>query len=241
MPDTVERTAAGRRYVLAVTGSENLASTRAAYDAVASRYAELLRDELSGKPVDRALLGLFAELVGADGRVADLGCGPGRVTGYLASLGLKAFGVDLSPAMIAVARRDYPQLTFLEGQLRTLSLGDQSVAGVVAWYSIIHTPPPELPEVFAEFARVLAPGGWLLLAFQAGSNEHLHLTHAYDHDISLDAWRLDPAAVTALLTRARFAVTTEVVRTADDREKTPQCYLLATNGNDLDLPGAEPN
>jgi ubiquinone/menaquinone biosynthesis C-methylase UbiE len=215
-----------------VTESDHVVSTRTAYDAVASRYAELLRDELSGKPVDRALLGLFAELVGVGGRVADLGCGPGRVTGHLASLGLDAFGVDLSPAMIAVARRDYPHLTFTEGQLTTLGLRDRSVAGVTAWYSIIHTPPAELPEVFAEFARVLAFEGWLLLAFQAG-NEQLHLTHAYDHDISLDAWRLDPADVTARLTDAGFAVTIQVVRAAADREKTPQCYLLATNGNDL--------
>jgi SAM-dependent methyltransferase len=78
-----------------VTESDHVVSTGTAYDAVASKYAELLRDELSGKPVDRALLGLFAELVGVGSRVADLGCGPGRVTGHLAPLGLDAFGVDL--------------------------------------------------------------------------------------------------------------------------------------------------
>jgi ubiquinone/menaquinone biosynthesis C-methylase UbiE len=222
----------GRRYVLAVTKSDHVVGTRAAYDTVASEYADLLRDELSGKPVDRAVLGLFAELVGPSGRVADLGCGPGRITGHLASLDLDAFGMDLSPGMVSVARRDHPHLSFIEGNLTSLNLSDRSVAGVVAWYSIIHTPPTQLPEVFAEFARVLAPGGWLLLAFQAG-NEQLHLTHAYGHDISLDAWRLDPADVSALLTNAGLTVTTHVVRAADDREKTPQCYLLATNGKDL--------
>jgi SAM-dependent methyltransferase len=206
-------------------------AVRAAYDVVASTYAEILRDELSSKPVDRALLGLFAELVGEGRLVADLGCGPGRVTGYLGALGLDAFGIDLSPEMIAVARRDYPQLNFSEGQLARLDLDDASVAGVLAWYSIIHTPPAQIPAVFLEFSRVLAPDGWLLLAFQSG-NEHIHLTHAYDHDISLEAWRLDPADVISMLTEAGFTITTQVVRAADDREKTSQAYLLATKADE---------
>lgn len=213
--------------MLAVTDSIRATEVRAAYDAVASTYAEMLRDELDRKPVDRAVLGIFAELVGEGALVADVGCGPGRVTGYLASLGLDAFGMDLSPEMIAIARRDHPHLTFSEGRLVSLDVADRSVAGVLAWYSIIHTPPAQLPDVLQEFSRVLRTGGQLLLAFQAG-NEHVHLTRAYDHDISLDVWRLDPATVGRMLTTVGFSVTTQVLRAADDREKTPQAYLLAT-------------
>lgn len=153
------------------------------------------------------------------------------MTGHLASLGLDAFGVDLSPEMITVARRDYPHLTFREGPLVSLDLADGSIAGAIAWYSIIHTPPTQLPAVFQEFSRVLRRDGLLLLAFQAG-NERVHLTRAYDHDISLDVWRLDPAIVREMLADAGFTVTTEVIRAADDREKSPQAYLLAAKGSE---------
>ncbi len=81
--------------------------TRAAYDTVAADYAEVFRDNLASMPFDRAMLGVFAELVQGDGggRVGDLGCGPGRVTSHLAQMGVDAFGIDLSPGMIEVARR----------------------------------------------------------------------------------------------------------------------------------------
>ncbi|HEX4812014.1 MAG TPA: class I SAM-dependent methyltransferase [Nonomuraea sp.] len=87
--------------------STYLRATRAAYDTVAADYAELLRDELDAKPLDRVMLAAFAEYARAPGagEVADLGCGPGRVTAHLHALGVNAFGVDLSPEMIAVARR----------------------------------------------------------------------------------------------------------------------------------------
>ena len=75
-----------------------LSATRTAYDTVAVDYARLVATELDTKPLDRALLATFAELVLADGAgpVADLGCGPGRITVHLQALGLAAFGVDLS-------------------------------------------------------------------------------------------------------------------------------------------------
>ena len=91
--------------------------TRAAYDTVAADSADLFRDELRANVFDRAMLGAFAEVVLADGggQVADLGCGPGRITGPLHDLGLDVFGIDLSPAMIAVAREALPHLTFEVG------------------------------------------------------------------------------------------------------------------------------
>ncbi|TNC26027.1 class I SAM-dependent DNA methyltransferase [Amycolatopsis alkalitolerans] len=202
-----------------------LREIRTAYDAVAADYAELLRDALAGSPFDRAMLGAFAEL--ADGPVADLGCGPGRITAHLASLGTDVFGVDLSPEMIAVARRLHPGLRFEEGSLLGLDLPDAELAGAVAWYSIIHTPPEHLPAVFAEFARVLKPGGHLLLAFQTGEGQPRHLSHAYGHDLSLDAYRLSPGNVVKLLTEAGFAMHAQLVREPEGPEKTPQAYLLA--------------
>lgn len=204
-----------------------LTATRTAYDAVAVEYAEMLKEELAAKPLDRAMLAAFAELVSSsvDGAVGDLGCGPGRVTAHLHSLGLDAFGVDLSPEMVAVARRMHPGLRFDVGSMTALDLTDGSVAGIVAWYSIIHVPPELLPVVFAEFYRVLAPGGNLLLAFQVG-DERVHLEQAYGHALSLDAYRLSPDRIAELLGHAGFAVSSRLLREPGERERTPQACLL---------------
>jgi SAM-dependent methyltransferase len=206
----------------------HLAATRAAYDTVAADYADLLRAELAAKPFDRAMLATFAELVqaGGAGPVADLGCGPGRVAAHLHGLGLDVFGVDLSPAMVEVARRYHPGLRFDQGSMTELDLADGSLAGIVAWYSVIHTPPEQLPVVFGEFHRTLAPGGRLLVAFQAG-DECVRLEQAYGHEIALDAYRLPPDRVAGLLGRAGLAVHARLLREPGPRERTPQAYLLA--------------
>jgi SAM-dependent methyltransferase len=148
------------------------------------------------------------------------------VTAHLHSLGVDAFGVDLSPGMVAEARRRHPGLRFEEGSMTALDLADGTLGGIVAWYSVIHTPPAQLPEVFAEFRRVLEPGGRLLLGFQAG-NGPVHLTHAYGHDISLDAYRLDPDEVGTLVIRAGMTEDARLVRAPAPPEKVPQAYLLA--------------
>ncbi|MCM2410648.1 class I SAM-dependent methyltransferase [Streptomyces sp. RKAG290] len=206
----------------------SLHTTRASYDTVAVDYASLLADELAAKPLDRAMLGAFAEHVTAegDGPVADLGCGPGRVTAYLRDAGLSAFGVDLSPGMVAEARRRHPGLRFEVGTMSALDLADGSLRGALAWYSLVHTPPQELGPYVTEFHRVLAPGGHLLLAFKVG-DERVRLEHAYGHPVDLDVYRFSPDRVAELLRRTGFAVQARLVRVADPGESTPQAFLLA--------------
>lgn len=206
--------------------------TRLSYDTLAEFYAEWVREELAAKPMDRALLGVFAELVLAAGAgpVADIGCGPGRVTAYLTGLGVSVFGVDLSPRMVEVARRTHPGLRFDEGSMLALDIQDGALGGIVAWYSIIHVPEERLPEVFAEFHRVLAPGGYLQLAFQVG-DELSRMAEAAGHAISLDFHRRQPDRIAELLGQAGLVVRARTLRERDEDgafpEKTPQGYLLA--------------
>ncbi|MCC5574599.1 class I SAM-dependent methyltransferase [Microtetraspora sp. AC03309] len=147
--------------------SPYLTATADAYDAVADLYADLARDSLDRLPLDRAILAVFAELVRAAGPrpVAEAGCGPGHMTAHLRNLGLDAFGVDLSPALIDIARKDHPDLRFEVGSMGAFDVADGELGGLLSWYSVIHIPPPELPPYLAEFRRVLAPGGYLLLGF----------------------------------------------------------------------------
>ncbi|WP_060882871.1 class I SAM-dependent DNA methyltransferase [Streptomyces caniscabiei] len=206
-------------------------TTRESYDTVATDYEKLLRDELAKSPFERAMLGVFAERVldAGGGRVADLGCGPGRITGHLASLGLDVCGVDLSPQMIAVARWAHPGLRFDVGTMTALDFEDGSLAGALAWYSTVHTPLAELPPVFREFHRILAPGGLLALAYKVG-DESVHLSHAYGHALDLDVHRFPPDRIAELLGDAGLVESARLVREADGpgtTANTPQAYVLA--------------
>ncbi|WP_374008021.1 class I SAM-dependent methyltransferase [Leifsonia sp. LS-T14] len=202
--------------------------TRAAYDLVAEDYADLLRDQLADEPYDRAMLGVFAEQVAraGGGLVGDLGCGPGRVAGYLAGLGMDVSGIDLSPRMVEVARRDHPAIPFAVASMAALPFADGELAGALAWYSIIHTPDERQGELFAEFARVLRPGGIVLLAFQVG-DDVVHVTNAYGHEVDAYARRQDPARIRSLLVEAGFIPSAELVRAPVAPEKVPQGYVLA--------------
>ncbi|MFE2017318.1 class I SAM-dependent DNA methyltransferase [Streptomyces sp. NPDC059499] len=209
-----------------------LQTTRASYDVMADDYAAQFQDELAAKPVDRAVLAGFAELVQARSRgpVADVGCGTGRVTQHLHTLGVDAFGIDLSPGMLAVARRKYPGLRFEEGSMLGLDLPDGGLGGLLAWYSTIHVPDEQLPQVFGEFHRVLAPGGHLLLGFQAGV-EVVRRTDAWGRDIELDFIRRQPERMAGLLVAAGLTMRARTVREIDEEsafpEPTPQAFLLA--------------
>ena len=209
-----------------MTDLSHLHATRESYDTVAESYAEFVRPAFARGAVGRAMLGAFAETVlgdGGRGRVADLGCGPGHVTAYLDSLGLSVFGIDLSPAMVTIARRSHPTLHFDVGPMQALDLHDGELDGVVAWWSIIHTPSAQLPMLFAEFRRVLAPGGHLLLGFHAG-DERRTPKKAYGHAISYDAYRNPPDRVADQLETAGFTVTARLI---SEGAKTPQACVFA--------------
>lgn len=211
-----------------MTESSHLAATADAYDAVAVRYAEFARDELAGLPLDRAVLAAFAELARSTGGgpVAELGCGPGRVTAHLRDLGLDVFGVDLSPVMVDLAREAHPDLRFELGSMDSLDLADGELRGIVSWYSVIHVPPQELPAYFAEFRRVLAPGGHLLLAFFESEGGPVA---AFDHAVATAyRWPVDDLA--ALAGEAGFAEVGRMLREPREQERYRRGHLLMRRG-----------
>ena len=190
-----------------------LSDTRSSYDIDAAGYAEKVRGLLGEMPYLRASLTLFAELVhgAGGGPVADVGCGPGYVTGYLHDAGVDAFGIDLSPEMIAIARRDYPDLRFEVGTMTDLDLANNSVVGIIAFWSVIHVPDHAIPGVFEEFRRVSRPQGLLLVGFHVGDGTS-HTSEGYScRPINVDSHRRRPSTMMGWLRDAGFTIEAELV------------------------------
>lgn len=206
---------------------------RKVYDASASDYVGFVGTELSDATedaVDRSMLDAFVELVTSrgGGQVADLGCGPGRVAAVLLRGGLDVVGVDVSSELLAVARAAHPLVRFEEGRLDDLPFLDDALAGAVCWYSIIYTPPDLLDDVFTEIARVLAPAGLVLLAFQAGTGDPEVKEDAHGTGFALTTYRHDPEDVASRLDAAGFNVHAWTLRSPRlKHEKSPQAFILA--------------
>jgi SAM-dependent methyltransferase len=217
-----------------MTGENHVATARAVYDLAATRYVQLVGTEISSAtegPVDQSLLVAFVELVKRQAihRVADIGCGPGRAAAFMAERGLEVVGVDPSQAMLAVARRAHPQIEFEEGQLDALPFETGVLAGAVCWYSMIYTPPDRLAEAFSELARVLRPGGYVLLAFQA-EGEPVRRTDAHGTRLPLTSYRHSVQLVVDSLVDIGFKIYATVLRAPElETETTFQGFVIASN------------
>ncbi len=181
------------------------------YDALAEQYAAQYFDELDGKPFDREILDRFAARVRRRGRVCDLGCGPGQIARYLAARGVEAFGIDASPAMVATARRLNPKLEVHQGDFFRLELADGALAGVVAFYSLIHCARSELGRAVAEIHRVIAQSGQALIAVHAGTGE-VTREELYGKRVAFVATLFSEDEVRAALTAAGFRIDEVVTR-----------------------------
>jgi SAM-dependent methyltransferase len=203
---------------------------RAAHDVLAEFYADRLADALDRVPGERAVLGLFCDLtlaadLGTD--VGDVGCGTGRLEPWLAARGLSPRGVDLSPEMIRVARRDHPGFEFGVGDLRELPFEDASLAGVVCWYSLMYLAPSDRPAAFGELARVVKPGGYLVTAFKAGDSQVRRGGLSTGLAVKFDVYWLAPDEMERRAADAGFATVFWGGRPAEGQEGSSQGYLLA--------------
>ena len=198
------------------------------YNRVAAEYVARIAGELAHKPLDRHILNWFGERVHGLGQVCDVGCGPGHVTRYLHTLGVPVCGLDLSKAMILHAKQFNPELSFMQGNMRSLGVGDSVWGGIVAFYSIIHIPRDEVVSVLREFKRVLRPGGALLLAFHIGQ-QIIHLDEWWDQPVALDFVFFQPGEMTEYLSTAGFEIEVVVERTPYIHAEHPsrRAYICA--------------
>ncbi|MEH1164112.1 class I SAM-dependent methyltransferase [Micromonospora sp. CPCC 205539] len=180
---------------------------RQAYASVAELYIRLFG---TSQQVHADDLDFIARhLAARPGTVLDLGCGPGHITDYLRSLGVDATGIDMVPEFIAHARTTHPGGSYHLGSMETLAVADQSIAGILAWGSLIHLPPQDLHGMLAEIRRVMAPAGSLVLSFFVGDD-----VAAFDHKV-VTAYRWPVDEFSERLRRAGFTEVERLQRPSD--------------------------
>jgi uncharacterized protein YceH (UPF0502 family) len=220
--------AVDRDAVIAEGADVRDARVRSSYDAVASSYAEHRVDELRDQPFESWLLDRVVAHA-AGGPVVEVGSGPGHVTAYLTEGGADATGIDISPAMVEEARRRFPASRFEVGDLRRLSrpVMSSAWAAVLGWYSLSHLAASELPDAVRALVRPLAPGGWLVLALQAGTDV-LHLDDWFDQVVDLDFVAHEPSQVVEVVEAAGVVDVEWYVRgpVAARNETTQRLYVV---------------
>jgi len=207
--------------------TEEKSEIEASYDRVVKRYVDEFLDELQRKPFDRELLDQFAESARGQGKVCEIGCGPGQIARYLNDREVSMYGIDLSEEMIKWARCLNPDISFQRGDMRALEISDASLAGIVCFYAIIHLEREDVPRALSEMHRVLKLGASLLLSFHGGEGE-LHRDQWYDMPVSIDICLFEREEMAGYLEAAGFEVERIVDREAYEFEyPTRRVYAFA--------------
>jgi SAM-dependent methyltransferase len=203
-------------------------NTQNGYNTVAPEYAEKYKDEMDYKPFDCDCLDRLAREVGGSGPICDLGCGPGQLARYLHRQGVDTLGIDLSPQMIAEARRLNPEIPFHQGNMLALPDADNSWGGIAAFYCIIHIPREQVVGALREMKRVLKPNGVLLLTFHIGT-EITHLDEWYEKPVNLDFAFYQPVEMESWLKEAGFELEETLIREPNVEVEYPsrRAYLFA--------------
>jgi ubiquinone/menaquinone biosynthesis C-methylase UbiE len=198
------------------------------YNRVATEYKAFI-NELDHKPLDREILSRFARMTIDQGKVYDLGCGPGHISAYLKKSGIDVNGVDISEGMIREAKITYKDIDFFVGNMFDLDVANDQLAGVVAFYSIVNIPQENLFEVFKEINRVIKPGGNFLISFHIG-NEKKQLTRFLDQDVLMDFYFFEPDIILQILEKVGFVIDDVVIRYPyrGVEYQSKRAYILST-------------
>ncbi|MGB3828758.1 MAG: methyltransferase domain-containing protein [Ornithinimicrobium sp.] len=214
-----------------MSGSPGADDAKTAYDAVADDYAAFFRSTEPEQRIDLAGIDHMVDQLryqSGPPLVLDAGCGAGRMSQYLTERGCRVLGVDLSPRMIDMCRRDHPGMDARVASIADLPFEDSTFAAALYWYSIIHMPDDALTEVFAEARRVVQPGGLALFAFQTGAGVR-DVAGGYrrlGHEVTLMRYHRSPDDVSRLLQVAGLQERLRMVRSAMAGEQDGQAVLL---------------
>lgn len=172
---------------------------RAPYDLIADQWSQ--ERHASGfreQPyVDR-----FLDLTAPGAHILDLGCGSGTPIGrYLLDRGFRLTGVDVSLALLDLARTNCPEAELIVGDMVSVALSDR-YDGLIAWDSIFHIPKAEHPALFDNLCRWLRPGGPVLLSLGGSAGEFTAPMFNVEFFYSGHA----PEVSTALLREAGFDI-----------------------------------
>jgi len=202
-------------------------SVRKSFDTIAEQYLVKFADELGRKPADQELLSAFATRVG-DGRVLDIGCGPGQVGDFVAALGPGVTGVDFSLDMLRHGKKAFPRLGFVCADMRRLPFADASVDGIVAFYSLIFGPLDDAAAGLREFRRVSKRGAPMIVAVHGGEgSDHFQDFDGTAIDVTIH-WR-DPDLLAKAAEEAGYTVERVTVREPyPDEHPTRRVYIQAT-------------
>jgi SAM-dependent methyltransferase len=196
--------------------------TQPGYEALAERYAAMFPGPYQS-PIEQHAVAAFVEKIHTAGVVVDVGCGIGHVTADLARRGLDVIGCDPSPAMLAIARTTYPQLTFIDTDA-TLTDVTGPISAVLARFSLIHVAPDELNTILGLWADRLRSETPVLIACQ--SSDMPGPATPFDHAVA-PAWRWHPDELSRVLADSGFAEDWRIVNRPDTVHRFPGVHLLA--------------
>lgn len=181
------------------------------YNKTASTYAERHQ-----KPSFH--LADFVKLLKPGQKVLDAGCGHGFNADYMTKKGLEIIGVDLSPEMIKLAKKQNPKIDFQMADMRELEYPNHSFDAIVASFSLIHLPKKDVPEVFKKFNQFLKPGGLIYIGIQEGKSRELMQPSHYNKNDRLFLNIMSQAELASLLESAGFKIIKKYFRKFTKKE-----------------------